>query len=127
MKKLGPALWVLFLGTKLALGETTTNLGIFSDQADVGNTAKPGAVSFNPANGEYLITGGGANMWSTNDAFHFVWVKMSGDLSLAANIQFQGTGGNPHRKACLIIRQSLDPDSAYADVAVHGVGLTALQ
>ena len=89
--------------------------------------ARPGSVNFDPATGEYLIAGGGENMWFTNDAFHFVWVKMSGDLSLAADIKFSGTNGNPHRKACLIIRQSLDPDSAYADVAVHGVGLTALQ
>ena len=127
MKKLGPALWVLFLGTKLALGETTTNLGIFSEQADIGTTAKPGSAGYDPARGEYVITGGGANMWFTNDAFHFVWVKMSGDLSLAAVIKFAGTNGNPHRKACLVIRQSLAPDSAYADVAVHGIGLTALQ
>ena len=32
-----------------------------------------------------------------------------------------------HRKAALMVRQSLDPDSAYADVAVHGDGLTSLQ
>ena len=30
--------------------------------------------------------------------------------------------GDPHRKACLLIRQSLSPDSAYVDVAVHGSG-----
>jgi len=34
---------------------------------------------------------------------------------------------DPHRKACLMIRQSLDADSAYVDVAVHGDGLTSLQ
>ena len=127
MKKLGLAFLVLSIGAELAFGDVTTNLGRFSDQADVGNTAKPGSVNFDPARGDYLITGGGANMWSTNDAFHFVWVKMSGDLSLAADIRFADTNGNPHRKACLVIRQSLAPDSAYADVAVHGVGLTALQ
>src|SRR5579862_1141863 len=127
MKKLAPAFFVLSLSALLALGDSTTNLGIFSGQADLGYVAKSGSVRFDPSNGEYLIAGGGENMWMTNDAFHFAWVKMSGDLSLAANIQFQGTGGNPHRKACLLIRQSLDPDSAYADVAVHGVGLTALQ
>jgi hypothetical protein len=127
MKKPGPVLLVLFLGAELAFGDAATSLGIFSEQADIGNTAKPGSVIFDPAKDEYLITGGGANMWSTNDAFHFVWVKMSGDLSLAADIWFAGTNGNPHRKACLVVRQSLAPDSAYADVAVHGVGLTALQ
>ncbi len=66
-------------------------------------------------------------MWSTNDAFHFVGVKMSGDFTLAADIKFPGTNGNPHRKACLVIRQSLEPDSAYVDVARHGIGLTSLQ
>lgn len=127
MKKLGLVFLVLCLGAKPAFGDSTTNLGIFSEQGDIGNPAKPGSTRFDPANGEYVITGGGGNMWFTNDAFHFVWVKMSGDLSLAADIRFVGTSGNPHRKACLVIRQSLDPGSTYADVAVHGVGLTALQ
>ncbi len=127
MKKLALAFFILSLSAKLAFGDSTANLGIFSEQADIGNVAKPGSVNFDPAYGEYLIAGGGENMWLTNDAFHFVWVKMSGDLTLAADIKFLGTNGNPHRKACLIIRQSLDPDSAYADVALHGVGLTALQ
>ncbi|MGD0086181.1 MAG: hypothetical protein ABSC24_03540 [Verrucomicrobiota bacterium] len=127
MKRPALAFFILSMSAKLALGDATNNLGIFSDQADIGSVAKAGSVSFDPANGEYLIAGGGENMWFTNDAFHYVWVKMSGDLTLAADIKFQGTGGNPHRKACLVIRQSLAPDSAYADVALHGVGLTALQ
>lgn len=104
-----------------------SDLGIFSAHADVGSTAKPGAVEFDVATGEYRVTGGGENMWFTNDAFHFVWEKMSGDFTLAANIQFVGTNGNAHRKACLLVRQSLAAGSAYADVAVHGSGLTALQ
>ena len=37
------------------------------------------------------------------------------------------TRKNPHRKGCLIIRQSLDADSVYADAALHGDGLTSLQ
>jgi TolB protein len=127
MKQLIAALFILIVSVKLAWGGSTNQLGIFSDQADIGSVARSGSVNFDPATGEYLIAGGGANMWFTNDAFHFVWVKMSGDLTLAADIKFEGTGGNPHRKACLVIRQTLDPDSAYADVARHGVGLTALQ
>src|SRR5437868_9088689 len=66
-------------------------------------------------------------MWFTDDAFYLVWKIVSGDVTLAADIAFVGTGGNAHRKACLIIRQSLDPDSAYADAALHGDGLTSLQ
>jgi hypothetical protein len=66
-------------------------------------------------------------MWLTTDAFQFVWKKVSGDATLTADISFIGAGVNPHRKAVLMVRQSLDADSAYADVALHGSGLTSLQ
>ena len=120
------AIVVLFMSAKLASADST-DLGIFSQQRDIGKAARPGSVNFNPARGEYLIAGGGENMWFTNDAFHFVWTRMSGDFELMADVKFIGTGGNPHRKACLLVRQSLKPGSVYADVALHGVGLTALQ
>lgn len=88
---------------------------------------KAGSVEFDSVKGTYQIAGGGENMWFTNDAFHFVWKKMSGDLTLAANLRWIGTNGNPHRKACLIIRQNLDPDAPYADAVLHGNGLSSLQ
>ncbi len=112
-------------------GSTTfgqsANLGPFTDQSDVGAIGVPGPTTYDAATGRFIITGGGDNIWATNDAFHFVWIKMSGDLKLTADISFVGTNGNAHRKACLVIRQSLDPASVYADVALHGNGLTALQ
>jgi TolB protein len=121
-----PSVFVFILCAKLVFGDTT-NLGFFTRQADIGKVARPGSAGFNPATGEYAIAGGGENMWFTNDAFHFVGKEMSGDFTLTADIKFVGTGGNPHRKACLLVRQSLEPGSVYADVAVHGSGLTALQ
>ncbi len=57
----------------------------------------------------------------------FVWKKTSGDVSIAADIAFVGASAQPHRKACLVIRQNLDPGSPYVDVAQHGDGLTSLQ
>jgi dipeptidyl aminopeptidase/acylaminoacyl peptidase len=66
-------------------------------------------------------------MWETTDAFHYVYKRVSGDLSLAADISILGTGGNAHRKGVLVIRQTLDADSPYADAALHGDGLTSLQ
>ena len=104
-----------------------SGLGILCKESDVGIVAKAGLTVFNSARGQYRIRGGGENMWATNDAFHFVWKKMSGDLKLAARIQFPGTNGNPHRKACLLGRPSLAPNAAYANVAFHGNGLTSLQ
>ena len=101
--------------------------GLFDGTTDIGGPKRPGASSVDAVRSSYAVSGGGRNMWFTNDAFHFVWTKMSGDVSLTADITFAGKGGDPHRKACLIVRQGLEPDSAYADAALHGDGLTSLQ
>lgn len=102
--------------------------GIFETATDIGNPGHTGWVVYNEeVQGRYTVAGGGANMWFTNDAFYFVWKKVSGDVTLAADIAFVGTGGNAHRKACLIVRQSLEPEAGYADAALHGDGLTSLQ
>ena len=102
-------------------------LGQFESSADVGLTPQKGKVEFDNASGEYRVTGGGANIWAMADAFQFAWKKMSGDVAFTADVHFIGAGAVAHRKAALMIRQSLDADSAYADVALHGDGLTSLQ
>ena len=109
-------------------------LGIFSHYGDVGvpSTIGAGSTTYQPATGSYVLTGGGANMWGAADHFQFVWIKVSGDITLEAAVEFTATdprsgAPDPHRKACLVIRQTLDPDSPYIDAATHGDGLTALQ
>lgn len=102
-------------------------LGLFQKQKNIGKTPKRGSAEYDPSTGEYRVTGGGADIWLGTDAFEFVYRKISGDVSLSADVDFVGKGVEQHRKAALMIRQSLAPDSAYADVAVHGDGLTALQ
>lgn len=101
--------------------------GSFEGSTDVGAPGRAGSTAYDPDSRVFRVTGGGDNMWFTNDAFHFVWKQVSGDVMLAAEIAFQGDGGDPHRKACLLVRQSLTADSAYADAALHGDGLTSLQ
>ena len=121
-----------FAGQNLAPAQqpgtvTAAAAGIFENHGDVGTVLHPGAVEFDAAKQTYAISGSGENMWFGSDAFQFAWKKMSGDVTLTADINFSGKGVNEHRKAVLMIRQSLDADSAYADVAVHGNGLTSLQ
>ncbi|MGH9799607.1 MAG: TolB family protein, partial [Blastocatellia bacterium] len=101
--------------------------GLFEDSRDIGAVKNPGSVVYDDAKKTYTVAGGGENMWATTDAFHFVWRRVSGDFSIAADAGILGTGGNAHRKAVLIIRQNLEADSAYADAALHGDGLTSLQ
>jgi TolB protein len=102
-------------------------VGIFEDHGDVGAVPHAGSVAFDKETASYTVTGGGENMWAAKDAFHYVWKQASGDLALTADVSFLGEGKEPHRKACLVIRQSLDADAAYVDAALHGDGLTSLQ
>jgi TolB protein len=105
----------------------TNDLGIFTNQGSVGQTPPGSTASYDASKQEYRITGGGANVWGTSDAFYFVWKKASGDITLTADVQWVGTSAAEHRKALLMIRQSLDPGSAYGDAVSHGNGLTSLQ
>src|SRR5260370_19249605 len=111
----------------MAAPGASTAAGIFEDHGDVGTVLHPGAVEYDVAKGSYTIAGSGENMWLASDAFQFAWKKMSGDVTLTADISFLGKGVNEHRQAVLMVRQSLDADSPYADVALHGSGLTSLQ
>jgi TolB protein len=110
-----------------AAAAQSNDLGIFTNEGSVGVTPSGCKAHYDSAKGEYTITGGGANMWAATDAFYFVWKKLSGDVSLTADIQWVGTSAAEHRKAVLMIRQSLDPGSSYADAVSHGNGLTSLQ
>ncbi len=122
------ALLVLCGAMKCALAqEVAARVGAFEARGDVGTVLHAGSVEYDMGKNSYTIAGSGENMWFKADAFQFAWKKMSGDVTLSADISFIGTGGNPHRKAVLMIRQSLDADSVYADIARHGNGMTALQ
>ncbi|MGC2552811.1 MAG: hypothetical protein WA437_21300 [Candidatus Sulfotelmatobacter sp.] len=127
LKFCGAILFVL-CGSGVVCAQTgSASLGIFESHADVGATQHPGSARYDAAQHAYTLTGSGENMWFSSDAFQFAWKQVSGDIALTADIAFPQAGGNEHRKAVLMIRQSLDADSPYADVALHGDGLTSLQ
>ena len=107
--------------------EFGSTVGIFEGHGDVGSVLHPGSSDYDATERTYTLTGSGENMWFNSDNFQFTWKKISGDMALTADISFVGDGGNAHRKAVLMIRQDLDGDSVYADVALHGDGLTSLQ
>lgn len=109
-----------------ALLAQSAKLGLFTSSGDVGNPAIRGTAEFDDATGQYRLTGSGANMWAKQDQFQFVWKEMTGNFTVNATMRFLGTGAE-HRKAGIMVRQSLDTDAAYADVVMHGNGEPALQ
>jgi hypothetical protein len=103
-----------------------TPIGIFEGQSDVGSALVPGSASYDAATGAYTIHSAGYNVWYTRDEFRYLWKKMSGDVSLAADIAFPDPKGYGDRKAVLVIRQSLDDDAKEVVVALHGAGMIQL-
>ena len=101
-------------------------IGIFTGQADIGSAVVPSSASYDAATNAYTIHSAGYNVWYTRDDFRYLFKRMSGDISLAADIAFPDPNGYGDRKAVLVIRQSLDDDSKEAIVALHGLGMIHL-
>lgn len=101
-------------------------LGIFTNSGDVGGPAIKGSTEFDAVNGQYRITGSGENIWAKQDQFQYVWREITGNFTAMATMRFLGRGAD-HRKAGIMVRQSLDTDSTYADVVIHGNGMPGLQ
>jgi hypothetical protein len=101
-------------------------IGIFEGQSDIGSAVVAGSASYDAQAGSYTIHSAGYNIWYTRDEFRYLWKKMSGDVSLAADIAFPDPNGYGDRKAVLVIRQSLDDDAKEAVVALHGAGMVHL-
>src|SRR6185312_4681619 len=111
----------------LSINSFAQKIGIFDGQSDVGKVLHKGNANYNSSSQDYLISGSGANIWFTNDKFHFVWKKMKGDFIVHARGKFLGKGVEEHRKFGWMIRQSLDSSASMVAATVHGNGLTSLQ
>lgn len=103
-----------------------TPLGIFEGQSDIGGPLLPGSDSYDTGTKAYTLNSASYNIWYNRDEFRFVWKKMSGDVSLAADVSLPNTAGYSDRKGVLIIRQDLEDDSKEAMTALHGAGLIHL-
>jgi hypothetical protein len=72
-------------------------------------------------NGTFTMTGSGADIWNVNgveaDQFHFAYKMLSGTGSIIAKVEsVENTNG--WAKAGVMIRESLNPDSAHAFACV---------
>ena len=118
-------LFLICLSAASALAQTG-KLGSFTNSGDVGGPTLKGSAAFDASNGQYRITGAGANIWAKEDQFQYVWREMSGNLAITATMQFLGEGV-AHRKAGIMLRQTLDTDSPYIDFVIHGNGMPGIQ
>jgi TolB protein len=104
----------------------TGTLGAFTNSGDIGSPPMKGSAEFDSSTGQYRITGSGTDIWGKADQFHYIWREMEGNFALTATAQFL-TPGNDHRKAVIMLRQSLETDSPYCDLVIHGNGMPGVQ
>jgi len=81
-----------------------------------GNPAPTGSFVEGPV-GTYTMTGSGADIWGNSDEFHFAFKSLSGAGSIVAKVQ-SIENIYPWSKAGVMIRETLDPNSAHAMMAV---------
>jgi TolB protein len=104
----------------------TGKFGSFTNSDDIGAPPMKGSAEFDESTGQYKITGSGTDIWGKADQFHYVWREMSGNFAVTATAKFL-TDGIGHRKAVIMLRKSLDTDSPFVQLAIHGDGTPAVQ
>jgi phosphatidylserine/phosphatidylglycerophosphate/cardiolipin synthase-like enzyme len=93
-------------------------------QADIG--AVPIAGSASDSSGTFTITGSGADIWGTADAFHYVYQPLTGDGSIRARVA-SVQNASTWSKAGVMIRETLDAGSTHAFVLVSAAKGVAFQ
>ena len=88
---------------------------------DIGAASPAGSQSL--SGGTWTVQGGGADIFGTADAFHFVWQGLAAGGSLTARVVSQSASSS-WAKAGLMLRATTDPGSPYYAVfstPAHGV------
>jgi fibronectin type 3 domain-containing protein/regulation of enolase protein 1 (concanavalin A-like superfamily) len=80
-------------------------------QQDVNATGLAGNASY--LDGSYNVSGAGADIWGTSDAFHFVAQPLSGDGAIIARVYSQGNT-NAWAKAGVMLRETTNSNSPHA-------------
>jgi len=81
------------------------------NDADVGATGAAGSASY--SGGTFSVTGAGADVWGTADAFHYAWRTLAGDGTIVARVAtIQNV--NAWTKAGVMMRNSTSPSAAQA-------------
>ena len=82
-----------------------------------GIAASVGSFNYNTGTGVYTMTADGTDIWDTADQFHFAFKRLSGTGTIEARV-LSVSNTDPWAKAGVMIRETLDPSSAFAAVYI---------
>jgi hypothetical protein len=91
---------------------TTTPVGIFEYTQDIGGPAGVGRTTYegyvwkdDTLSEQYLVMGGGADIWGTADQFHYAWNRVSGDVRISASFDWIVAGTGSWAKYGVMLRE----------------------
>ena len=79
--------------------------------SDIGSVAATGSAYF--SDGIFTVSGSGADIWNTADAFRSVYQPLTNNCDIRARVTSQ-SNTDPWAKAGVMIRDSLNASAAYA-------------
>ena len=82
---------------------------------DIGSTGIAGSAAY--LNGSFTVSGSGADIWNTADAFHFVYQPLSGNGEIIARVVSVGNT-DPWAKAGVMIRDTINSNAKHAMMVV---------
>ena len=109
--------WVVFLVVAMP-GAAQAQSGMPSpwQDKDIGAVALAGSVSY--AGGLFTVQGSGDDIWDAADGFHFVFQSLDGDDEILLRVATQDMSTHTWAKAGVMIRETLNADSAQAMMVV---------
>jgi regulation of enolase protein 1 (concanavalin A-like superfamily) len=93
----------------------TSTLPAGWDHRDIGAVGPAGSAV--ESGGTFTLTGAGADIWNSADAFHYAYLRFTGDVAIVArvaSVEYVAAW----TKAGVMIRETLSPSSAHAMMLV---------
>jgi hypothetical protein len=87
------------------------------EHEDIGNVGAAGSASHDSATDTFTVTGSGADIWGTADAFHFAYTRVTGDFEVVTRV-VDVENVHAWTKAGLMIREHQGPGSRHASLFV---------
>ncbi|MBK6819754.1 MAG: DUF1349 domain-containing protein [Bacteroidetes bacterium] len=89
----------------------------FDGHQDIGGVGAAGSVCYDASNQRYTIYASGEDIWDKQDEFHFLYKKVSGDVTISARVKHIGNIYG-WAKGGVMIRESLNTDAKHAICAL---------
>jgi hypothetical protein len=105
-------LLTLLISLLLGVSSYAVPVGIFEDATDVGGPTGIGSTLYDPVADQYLITGGGSDIWNNSDQFQYAYNTVSGDVRLSASFDWV-CASNDWAKYGVMLRESLAGESVH--------------